>query len=388
MECRKYNSKTISQYLFLIGLFFKQFYILPSGSFQVGDLFIGISFVFFIVFDCKCKLIVLKTEKLFLVFFYFVKIINFIYSVLLRDSSFNRSSLYYLYNVLVVIMFSFYLNQKSNNDWFYMALIRVIQFSFIVQGIILILGLGKWYGGGTRYLGTFNDPNQYGVFILMNIFLVYLLGKIVNKKMFVWIMIGSALIIPSASTGMLIGLGTFVILYIIGRLVCEKNRVRLLIWIGIVMLMIVIALLMMNGYVHFPKTIVKSEMLDRFQIKFMSMRTSKSSIITDRGWERIFEFPEYLLFGAGEGGHARFGTILEIHSSILAPLFYYGIIPWIILICWYISKIKGMNVELLCVYIALALESLLLVNTRQPLFWILILLAAHPSLKRFQSKDF
>lgn len=49
-----------------------------------------------------------------------------------------------------------------------------------------------------------------------------------------------------------------------------------------------------------------------------------------RGYDRICKYPEYLLFGAGEGAHYRFAEkslfLGEIHSSWAGVLFYYGII--------------------------------------------------------------
>jgi hypothetical protein len=49
--------------------------------------------------------------------------------------------------------------------------------------------------------------------------------------------------------------------------------------------------------------------------------------LAGRGYDRIWEHPEYLLFGAGEGGPERFLSLAdEIHSTFATVLFSYGIL--------------------------------------------------------------
>jgi hypothetical protein len=52
-------------------------------------------------------------------------------------------------------------------------------------------------------------------------------------------------------------------------------------------------------------------------------------IIEERGYDRIFEHPEYLLWGSGEGSYWRFSELgvrgLELHSGLGTILFSYGL---------------------------------------------------------------
>src|SRR5699024_4236800 len=52
----------------------------------------------------------------------------------------------------------------------------------------------------------------------------------------------------------------------------------------------------------------------------------ESDVLSDRGYQRIFDYPQYLLFGAGEGYSARIGGGIELHSLPGTVLFSYGII--------------------------------------------------------------
>jgi hypothetical protein len=55
-------------------------------------------------------------------------------------------------------------------------------------------------------------------------------------------------------------------------------------------------------------------------------QTTEDDRVGGRGYLRIIDHPEYLVFGAGEGAHYRFGTLLEIHSGLGAILFSYGLL--------------------------------------------------------------
>lgn len=58
-----------------------------------------------------------------------------------------------------------------------------------------------------------------------------------------------------------------------------------------------------------------------------TMEGDPSDYLEDRGLERVVEYPEYLIFGAGEGQHLRFHALgLELHSSLANVVFSYGVL--------------------------------------------------------------
>ena len=61
--------------------------------------------------------------------------------------------------------------RERNSSLFLNALKVTLQCVLITQAAVFLLGVGKWYDG-VRYEGTFNDPNQYGVFVLFSAFLI------------------------------------------------------------------------------------------------------------------------------------------------------------------------------------------------------------------------
>ena len=95
-------------------------------------------------------------------------------------------------------------------------------------------------------------------------------------------------------------------------------------------------------------------------------------------------YPQYILYGSGEGEYTRFTKTYhqdEIHATLPSILFYYGIIPTLILLSWVYSKIKKASIKTLIPLISIFMESFTLLNQRQVLFWILILFVSFTTVK-------
>src|SRR5690606_25026545 len=83
-----------------------------------------------------------------------------------------------------------------------------------------------------------------------------------------------------------------------------------------------------------PST-VEITQFDKFTERFSLDENTDPEKFTERGYERLWEYPQYLIYGAGEGAHWRFMDVLyaersigggrEIHSGLASVLFSYGI---------------------------------------------------------------
>ena len=361
----------ISHYIFALALLVKQFYLLPSGSFQIGDALFILSLICFLA-ESKFRLVLRKNDYAILAYVGCVAIINMIYSFI-EGYNFNKATLYYLFSLIVIVTFV-NLNSELYSKKFLLLLSRISKLSICIQVLAFVSGLGRWYAG-SRYEGTFNDPNQYGVFILFSMFLIVLIDSFYQKKTIIWLIVCTFLIFISASTGMLVGLAAFFAVGLYYRM--KENRFMSYFLPLVILILFTVLICIINGVIVVDLPSTNNAFLNRIINKYNSMILSNgfSSIVSDRGWTRVLECPEFLLYGSGEGGYSRFGTSLEIHSSVLGPLFYYGIIPFCLYIYWCFSKIKYLDPIYYCIFVGLFLESVFLVNTRQPLFWILFLLA-------------
>lgn len=356
--------------VFLLACVVKQFYLGASGTVQVGDVLFFSSFLLMMLSSQRQKTC---TEDVYLnTFLIFVGVINAVYALFYFRIDFILSTLYYFFNYCIVLTFENLIDNESFLSW----LGRVCRLNLLIQLAIYMTGRGRWYMN-MRYQGTFNDPNQYGFFVLCNLFLItiLLIQKEKGIRVMPWILLSLFLIMPTASTGMMLGVAIYVALFVIFPDVSSGDFARLIAIIGMIGL-VILYLGITNGFIHLPAAFENSYMYERIIEKIQNVGSSSDDLLVDRGWNKVFDNPLCMLYGAGEGYFYRFkASGNEVHSSILGPLFYYGIIPCSFLVRWYKSKLVGVKKATWCVYIALFVESITLINTRQPFFWMLLVLA-------------
>ena len=128
----------------------------------------------------------------------------------------------------------------------------------------------------------------------------------------------------------------------------------------------------------------KSELFSRvLEKESLSTSTSRSeiggtSIWQERNIDKLYIYPQDNILGAGQGYFQRFWQAHssgEIHSTILSILFCYGIVPTFLFLYWIWSNVRKTSIYFFPVFAALLIESITLLNQRQPLFWLLFMLA-------------
>ena len=216
----------------------------------------------------------------------------------------------------------------------------ICAFNVMMQFVLLITGGGR-YLFEHRYVGSFNDPNQLGFFLLASMFMMSIFTKAEQKKR-PWnipvYLCGLFLIILSKSTGVALGLVVWwlgegiLALYRWGQKKQISSGKMLGIGAGLFG-----GILFLCG-------------IGIFMMKTMQLGD------------------EYNLFvRIGE----KFELNTEIHSSFLSILFCYGVIPFMLVVIWVYKNIKKVPLELVVIYLAFFAECSVLINYRQPLFWML-----------------
>lgn len=376
-QLKRYNADEI---LFFLAVIFKPLYLLPSGSFQIGDfLFLSAVLVHFLASADRDLLFPIhREEQTLLIFVLGVTVINYIYWMILGNSDFIKNTIYYIFNYLIVI-FAADILQTNRRDAFLKGLCSACKVVLLFQFFIYLTGLANLYGN-ERYMGTFNDPNQFAVYILFCILIMLDIYHEINLKVLLWLALGLFLIIPSGSTGSVLGVAVFLALYIMMLASNLSKQIRIAA-VAVVLLFAVLFVILQitggsasgSGVLNMMNSRLESKLKNATGISDMF-----NFLVNDRVWNRVFEQPKYLLYGAGEGAHSRFDLNLvahEIHSSILGPPFYYGIGIAFFMFRWIYLKLRHIDTFQLCIYCAIITESLILVNYRQPLFWFLFVLA-------------
>lgn len=379
---------------FLIYLLLKPFYLFKSGGLQIGDAFLLLSLVSLIIslkinVPLRQKFIdVINDNKHFVIFTVLALMVNVIYFLIFSNFEFLLSTLYFIFILIAIVLFGSFLRDRG----FLVSVSKVFKFNLLLQVFLFITNLGKMYDP-TRYMGTLNDPNQFGYYILISFFFIYVIKIVLDRKERVWpyFLIALFLIFLSASTGMILGLGMFLVLSLAYKVksiaqLPYKTVQKAMYIISIIVATILFIVLPLSAILSNERNVLKdslgdSVVLDRLTQKVDQASNEKGaelSVWEDRGYDKIFHYPQYVLFGSGQGMYERFtkaATELEVHATFPATLFYYGIIPFAILLKWIYGKLKSSRPELLIVYAALFIESFTLLNQRQTLFWMIIMLA-------------
>ena len=376
--------------LLCLALFLKPFYILPSGTFQLGDLCLVLA-LFALAVKQRTAFSIEKNDLALALFVLCVIVINSIYFAIYRASDFIIQTVYYIFNLFAVVLF----RKEMLNKSFMSQLTTVLRADIYIQVIIYLLHLGRWYGGsftgGTRYMGTFNDPNQLAFFI----FCCYVFIQISHAKLDTRVSIFDELaslfvILQTASTGMLLGLCLVILPKLvmllkrfIGKLVFGK--------MGLVVASICLAILIPLGVLYATNGETKANntfVFERLEQKIQKVAGANSgktdfndSIVADRQLDKLILYPEKLLYGAGQGDFQRFDRAVsanEIHSSFPGMLFYYGVGPFVVLMVWVFGNFKRgwNNPYLILIYFAYFAETFTLTNQRQPLFWMMMVVAS------------
>lgn len=366
---------------------FKPFYIFDSGGIQISEFFIVLAFFLTLVDNTKKDNItkkMLKDLNILYIFILFVIIINFIYYGIYNNTEFIMSTIQFVLIFMGTYVFANKISSKNVLKKIYL----ITKINIVIQILIYITGLGRNYDE-LRYMGTFNDPNQFGYFIVLSIAYMYIIEDILklNKRAVIMYLLSMILVIASASTGMLMAVIILLILHIVREMNniikwSIKNGGKIciaLVCISTILLITISNVNITDKVVYrIDQAIRYSTIANRLKGKFDKAESADNSLLEERGIDKLLKYPQYLIYGSGQGYFERFTEAahqLEVHSTLPGLWLYYGIVPLIILLIWIYQCIKKVKLKYMLPYIALLIESFTLYNQRQLLLWVIIIMA-------------
>ena len=383
MNLNKLKDETIgfgvAESFYLLFWILKPFYLRGSGTLQIADVMLAFAFLSLVM--ARRKIQIYREDKPLFIFVGFTTLINTIYFLITQEISFLLSVSYYIYNIMGVYAARYFLVVENSRK----RLLHILEFGLVLQFLLYCLGIGVYEG--RRYIGTFNDPNQFGFFVLSSFFIIFVISYLNGyKQSFLIVALVLFLILQSASMGMLSSFLIFILCYISFKLLSpnatKTKRVLglflLVLGIGIAIVMILNFEVILS-YLNDSNILYLKRISNKIGLLFGKTAGNYSSIQEDRNWQLLSLYPEYMIIGAGQGFYERFTKlriIHEVHSTWLGILFSYGLTPTIFFANWVYRCIKTLPRDLWCVYIAFFFEALLLVNQRQPAFWTLLTLAS------------
>ena len=343
-------------FLWGISIILRPFYFFNSGTPQIADhVMVVIIVLVFISSGLKLKKEIYPNVKDFVYFVSYIIFINFIWILLTGDMSILRNSIFYFYSFLVFTTFLITYTRVKEK------LIIVTGYSIFIA-VILQVVLSFFYLelSGYRQILFFNNPNQLGYFAILCAVIFFIITEHVKIKN-----IYQALFYLSTMYLVVLSLSKVAILaFVIFLVYLLKKHFIMLLFISILLMVV------------YPVVDEEMRLLSNLERRMGTLGLQIDDSLAGRGYDRIINHPQYLLFGAGEGLNKRFKSRLpgELHSGLGTIFFSYGLVGFILLLKILYGLFKPLHKN--CSYILYTLPvffySLAHQSFRWPLFWMLL----------------
>lgn len=375
---RKY-SLTDKIILFLYALYFimNPFYFWQSGLPQIAD-FIFILLIILYILTNRFSLPFNNSNKSFIlvgfVLIFYIFFINFIWILLLQTTDrFLLSSFFYLYNfTAVIIILSLYKTYKKIiiKTTYYAILISVI-----IQTILYFTG-GGFTGG--RITVSFNNPNQLGYFALVSAAILIFTSnkiKVDTKWFFAGIICLFVLVFASLSKAAIVSYIGLIFFFLLAR--NKDKKVKRNIILGVILVALIIGIIF-----NTTSIIQENQLINAVENRIEFIGSDNDDSLQGRGYDRITEYPQYWIFGAGEGQYSRFqNQRMEFHSTLGNIQVSYGIIGLILFLSLMFIALKKDNYKSWYILLFIMMYGLTHNGIRNSMLWILLALMASYQIK-------
>jgi len=291
----------------------------------------------------------------FMVYMFFC---NVVWSILEQDTSFLISLVFWVFSFLLMAT----LLIAQDDLGLDVALRRSAFLGVVILLIFWALGLGR-YNYGFRYNGYFNDPNQMAFWVLCASAVYFYLSDRKNRYLVLLLSLTALFVIfTTSSRSALLG-AVFIMLAAslrfmgVGAGFALGNKI---VYTCLAVCLIPVAAYLILG------TEAAVGLFDRFA------NTNFGEQAELRGYTRILNYPEYLLFGAGQGLDSRFDSVHEVHSSWVAVLFYYGLIGAGLFLYLLMKTFLKLDMAGKLVFIAPIMYGISTYGLRTPIFWFFL----------------
>lgn len=365
--------------LYLYGLYFilKPFYFWSSGLPQISDFILV--FLMFVFFIKKRFRISFKVEaKNFIIagllFVSYIVLINLTWALILGStSSFLKSPLFYIYNffvsLLVIVLFTEYKEKLFKITY------KAVIISVFIQILMYVINGG--YTGG-RMTGGFNNPNQLGYYSLLVMSILMFLSNRINVKVkwFILAIFSSLLLLfASLSKAAIVSSFGLIFFFILSKNNNKKFKRRII--------SIFVLLILVLTFVYQTTNIIQeNQLLQSVQQRINGIGKDSDDSPEGRGYNRITDYPQYWIFGSGEGELIRFGIEMEFHSTLGNIQVSYGIIGLILFLSILYLSLRNDGFKSWYIIAFIMIYGLTHNGIRNSMLWILlslVLMEASPS---------
>lgn len=352
---------------------FSPYYFLPSGEPQLCDFLILVGVVFAFLDIVVRKVFFLSPSAalftlLLIMLSLWSLIVNLAWGVMLADSMrFLKNSQYIVFNSLVAFLLLYV------NDNYRVSVKSAALYGFLVSLLLLFFLQPFFESDFARARLSFNNPNQLAYFSLISFIVLssvpeerfYLGLRLLGCSISLWFLLISVSISAILST--------VPIFVLIGLYFLRGVRDRPFFFVAMLIFSLLVVLI---SYSYFDVSQLINLILNSQTGEIIANRAGRvdelvNSASEQRGYYRFFEYPEYLIFGAGQGFESRYGG-MEIHSSLFSIWFYYGIPGLAILFTIFMFPLLNLTPANIAATASYSLYGVTHLGWRFTLIWILL----------------
>ena len=332
-------------------------YVLPVGLPQPADLLVVVlAPIALIRWDRRLDIATATTIKALIWFTLWVALVDYGWAFILWKWTNRRDfivhPLYYLFNLALFV--SAILIARRDRRLFLRATTRIAFITIIVQVAASFVYRTKLYRGEL----FFDSPNQLGYYALLCACLFAVTQRPLGTSR-LWSAVGVSgcayLAVLSASRASLAGI---VLLFFV--LVFSSPRMI------IACSLIAVALSSLGGPL--------SHAIDASEDRITHDRFRKLSFAEERGYDRLWNYPQYLVLGAGEGDYKRFvkegDSGRELHSSFGSVLFGYGIVGMTLFGIFVVRVVRGASLRSTLMLVPALVYTIAHQGLRFTMFWV------------------
>lgn len=357
--------------LLCIGVTLSPVYFFPSGLPQVSDFVLAL-FAGLILFGVLWKRAPLIGIG---ILWPFVALVVWLFAVQIAWLSFVPTvsllhPLYYFFNLMVITaLLQLLCADQSASKW----LLFSVRLALIVSafGVVLQMVAPGLVGSEEtpgRLTGFMNNPNQLAYFSLCGLSAMFILQRFtINFHPL------SVLAFLSGSLGAIVpmslaGWGGLALL-IAALLVANWRDFGKILRVALALPLAFVSLLYIDA-------VKEGAFLEGIESRVARIERKIDDVEGERNYDRILAFPQYWLFGAGEGENYRFGEFSggEIHSSLGNMFFSYGAIGLGLLLLTFWRGLRNAPAAAWLTFGALNFYALTHMGLRSTTFWLVIAL--------------
>lgn len=343
------------------------FYIFPSGNPQPADLLMFSGIALGLLHSLNQSVFKI-TPLIFsvLAFGIFTFSINLIHFMFFKDLTFIKSSLYYLYNGAILIFVIWLFKRNPQVTWNYLYVGVII--CFILEFLYLHFMPNA---RGFKLTGTFFNPNQLAKWSLVMASILIIMrfeSKMKIIDYFIFLGLGYLILVSLSKAGLI----CYILMAItLGFSKSVTKNVRFLIFTAAFFGSIIFA----NNIQYFETALETSSLTNKAFSELEGIGQQKDESLEGRNYTRIFNNPQYILLGAGEGGYSRFqdsAKNLEIHSGLGTLIFSYGIFGTFLFFTILYQIVKNNNWYVFFLVALMMIYGLVHQNIRFSHFWLFL----------------